>query len=218
MDDAPIDKPTSESEATMVNAGAVTNQAVTNGNEKAAGSGFLMAAVPWLLFTVVAERGTLKIASIGALLIAIWVSRPGIQAGKPKVLELSAVFTFAAFTVAAFLVDPSVAHWLERYARAIAAGLLALVAFGSLLFVPFTEQYARERVPQQAWSSPRFRAINRRLTTIWALTFAAMVPFHIAAGAIDSRPTNILFNWVTPLVLVFVAMKLSNALTPDAEA
>ena len=91
----------------MVNAGAVTNQAVPNGKEKAAGSGFLMAAVPWLLFTVVAERGTLKIASIGALLIAIWVSRPGIQAGKPKVLELSAVFTFAAFTIAA----PSTRGW-----------------------------------------------------------------------------------------------------------
>jgi hypothetical protein len=202
----------------MVHAGAVTNQAVPNGKEKAAGSGALMAAVPWLLFTVVAERGTLKIASIGALLFAIWIARPGIQAGKPKVLELSAVFTFAAFTIAAFVVDPSVAHWLERYARAIAAGLLALIALGSLLFVPFTEQYARERVPRQAWSSQKFKAINRRLTTIWALTFAAMVPFHIAAGAIDSRPTNILFNWVTPAVLVFVAWKLSNALAQGVEA
>ncbi len=202
----------------MVHAGAVTNQAVPNGKEKAAGSGALMAAVPWLLFTVVAERGTLKIASIGALLFAIWIARPGIQAGKPKVLELSAVFTFAAFTIAAFVVDPSVAHWLERYARAIAAGLLALIALGSLLFVPFTEQYARERVPRQAWSSPKFKAINRRLTTIWGLTFAAMVPFHIAAGAIDSRPTNILFNWVTPAVLVFVAWKLSNALAQGGEA
>lgn len=202
----------------MVNAGAVTNQAVPNGREKAGSSGFLMAALPWLLFTVVAERGTLKLASIGALLIAIWVSRPGIQAGKPKVLELAAVATFAAFTVAAFVVDPSVAHWLERYARAIAASLLALIAFSSLLFVPFTEQYARERVPRQAWSSPRFKTINRRLTTIWALTFAAMVPFHIAAGAIESRPTNILFNWITPFVLVFVALKVSDAVAHGEEA
>jgi hypothetical protein len=191
----------------MINADAVPND-----SEKGGGSGMLMAAVPWLLFTVLAERGTLKLASIGALAIAIWISRPGIQAGRPKVLELGAVFTFAAFTLAAFVVDPSVAHWLERYARAIAAGLLALIAFGSLLVVPFTEQYARERVPSQAWSSPTFKAINRRLTLIWALTFAAMVPFHIAAGAIDSQATNILFNWLTPLLLVLAAMKLSNAL------
>lgn len=196
----------------MVNAGTVPNS-----KEKSGGGGFLMAAVPWLLFTVVAQHGTLKLASIGALLIAVWVARPGIQAGKPKALELGAVVTFAAFTVAAFVVDPSVAHWLERYARAIAAGLLALISFGSLLAVPFTEQYARAKVPSEYWSSPKFKAINRKLTTIWACMFAAMVPFHIAAGAINSRPTNILFNWVTPFALVFLALKLQSALTQDEE-
>lgn len=197
----------------MVNA-----QAVPNKKDKSGSSGFLLAVVPWLLFTVVAEHGTLKLASIGALVIAIWIARPGIQAGKPKALEVGAVVTFAAFTVAAFVVDPSVAHWLERYARAIAAGLLALIAFASLLAVPFTEQYARDKVPSEYWSSPKFKAINRKLTTIWACTFAAMVPFHIAAGAINSRPTNILFNWVTPFVFVLVAMKFQSALTQGEEA
>ena len=197
----------------MVNA-----EAVPEGKQKTGSSGFLMAAVPWLLFTVVAEHGTLKGASIGALVIAIYVARPGIQAGKPKALELGAVVTFAAFTVAAFVVDPSVAHWLERYARAIAAGLLALISFGSLLVVPFTEQYAREKVPSEYWNSPKFKAINRKLTTIWACTFAAMVPFHIAAGAINSKPTNILFNWITPFVLVFLALKLQSKITQGEEA
>ncbi|MGA2011493.1 MAG: hypothetical protein ABSH51_13335 [Solirubrobacteraceae bacterium] len=197
----------------MANAGAVSNQ-----KEESGSSGFLLAAVPWLLFTVVAEHGTLKAASIGALVISIWVARPGIQAGKPKVLELGAVLTFAAFTVAAFVVDPSVAHWLERYARAIAAALLALIAVGSLLAVPFTAQYARERVPPEVWNSPEFKAINRKLTTIWALTFAAMVPFHIAAGAINTRPTNILFNWITPFLLVFAAMKVTTTVSKSEEA
>jgi hypothetical protein len=197
----------------MVSTGAIPNK-----SEKGGSSGFVLAAVPWLLFTVVAERGTLKLASIGALLFAIWIARPGIQAGKPKVLEVAAVVTFAAFTVAAFAVDPSVAHWLERYARAIAAGLLALIAFGSLLFVPFTEQYARDRVAPQVWSSPKFKAINRRLTAIWGAAFLAMVPFHIAAGVLDTRPTNILFNWITPFLIVGVAWKLSNALAQGEEA
>jgi hypothetical protein len=196
----------------MVNA-----QAVPDKKEKSGSSGFLMAAVPWLLFTVVAEHGTLKLAAIAALVISIYVARPGIQAGKPKALELGAVVTFAAFTVAAFAVDPSVAHWLERYARAIAAGLLALIAFGSLLAVPFTEQYARDKVPSEYWGTPKFKAVNRKLTTIWACTFAAMVPFHIAAGAINSRPTNILFNWITPFALVFLALKLQGKLTQGEE-
>ena len=140
----------------MVNADAVPNQ-----DQKTSGSGFLMAAVPWLLFTVAAEHGTLKLASIGALLIAIWIARPGIQAGKPKILELGAVLAFTGFTIAAFVVDPSVAHWLERYARALAAGLLALIAFGSLLTVPFTEQYAAR---EGSVSSSGTRRSSRRST------------------------------------------------------
>jgi hypothetical protein len=51
-------------------------------------------------------------------------------------------------------------------------------------------------VPRKFWHSPMFEATNRRLTTMWALVFAAMVPSHVLAGAIDKRPTNIIFNWV----------------------
>jgi hypothetical protein len=37
-------------------------------------------------------------------------------------IELAAVATFAVFTVIAFIADPSVTHWLTRYARAVASG------------------------------------------------------------------------------------------------
>lgn len=76
------------------------------------------------------------------------------------------------------------ADFVHRYSRAIAAGLSA-IGFGSLLVVPFTEQYARESVPRQFWSSPQFKPINRHLTTMWALVFAAMVPAHVIAGALE---------------------------------
>jgi hypothetical protein len=45
-----------------------------------------------------------------------------------------------------------------------------------------------------------------------------MVPFHIAAGAINTRPTNILFNWITPFLLVFAAMKLTTTVSKSEEA
>jgi hypothetical protein len=86
--------------------------------------------------------------------------------------QLAAVLALAAFVgiaAIAFAVDPAGGDTLARYARGIAAGLLSLIAFASLLFVPFTEQYARESVPEQFWSSPRFKAVNRRLTTMWAV-------------------------------------------------
>ena len=120
---------------------------------------------------------------------------------------------FAGFTVAAFVVDASTAAWLARYARAIAAALLALIAFGSLLVTPFTEQYARESVPRRLWSSPRFVAVNRQLTLMWASVFTAMVPAHIIAGALDTRRANTIFNWVIPIVLIVWAAKRTAAVS-----
>lgn len=177
-----------------------------------------IALVPWVLFTIVAEHGTLKLASLAALVIAVGISLPGIIKGRPKLLELGAVVAFIGFTVVAFAADASLGEFAERYARAIAAALLALIAFASLASVPFTEQYAREEVPQEHWSSPKFKSVNRRLTLMWGTVFAAMVPFHIAAGAIDTRPSNIVLNWAIPIGLVLWGIKQTSVITGEEEA
>jgi hypothetical protein len=194
-----------------------THEQATN-QEGTHGSGVFIALVPWVLFTIVAEHGTLKIASVAALVIAVGISLPGIIKGRPKLLELGAVVAFVGFTVVAFAADASLGEFVERYARAIAAALLALIAFGSLLTVPFTEQYAREEIPRELWTSPTFKSVNRRLTVMWGTVFAAMVPFHIAAGAIDTRPTNIVLNWVIPIGLVLWGIKQTSVITDKEEA
>ena len=167
------------------------------------GAGLIVGLVPWFLFTIIADHGTLKLASVASVVIAVGVcvhsARDG---GRPKMIEFAAVATFIAFTIVAFVADPSVTHWLTRYARAVAAGVLALLVFGSLLFVPFTEEYAREAVPRERWSSPRFKAINRRLTVMWGGVFAVMTVSHVIAGVIDHKGTNIIFNWAIPIALV----------------
>jgi hypothetical protein len=191
----------------------VNSQALPREGERSRGAGIFIALVPWVLFTLVAQHSTLKIASAAALVIAIGISLPGLKAGRPKLLELGAIAAFAGFTVVAFAADASAAEFVDRYARGIAAALLALIAFVSLMSVPFTEQYAREEVPRELWSSPRFKAVNRRLTLMWGAVFAAMVPFHIAAGVIDTRPTNIVLNWVVPILLVLWAVKQTSVIT-----
>jgi hypothetical protein len=170
-------------------------------------NGMYIALIPWVLFTVIAAHSTLKVASVAALVIAIGIAVPGVRSGHPKAIEVGAAVAFAAFTVTAFVVDINTAHWLTRYARAIAAAMLALIAYGSLLGTPFTEQYAREQVPEQFWNSSQFKAVNRRLTLLWAYVFTAMVVSHIIAGAIDHKATNIVFNWVIPIFLVTSAIK-----------
>jgi hypothetical protein len=186
-------------------------------NNAGPGSGIYLAFIPWIVFTLVAQHSTLKLAS-GALLASVMIAARSARAGGPKLLELGAVLAFVGFTAVAFIADPATAAFMDRYARAIAAGLLSLIAFGSLLVVPFTEQYARESVPRQLWSSPRFKQINRQLTTMWALVFAAMVPAHVIAGALDTHRANLIFNWAIPIALVIWAAKRTTAVTDNAEA
>jgi hypothetical protein len=182
------------------------------------GSGIYLAFIPWIVFSLAAQHSTLKLAAIGALLASVLIAARSIRAGGAKVLELGAVLAFVGFTVVAFIADPATAAFLDRYARAIAASVLSLIAFGSLLVVPFTEQYARESVPRGLWSSPQFKRINRQLTTMWGLVFAAMVPAHVIAGAIDTHRANLIFNWAIPVALIIWAAKRTTAVSDSAEA
>jgi hypothetical protein len=187
-------------------------------NQAGPGLGIYLAFIPWIVFSVAGEHSTLKLAAIGALLASMLIAARSARAGGPKLLELGAVLAFVGFTAVAFMADPATATFLDRYARAIAAGLLSLIAFGSLLVTPFTEQYARESVPRALWSSPQFKHINRQLTTTWAVVFAAMVPAHVIAGAIDTHRANLIFNWAIPIVLVLWAAKRTARVTDGAEA
>jgi hypothetical protein len=176
------------------------------------GKGIFIALIPWIVFTVLASHATLKIGSLAALATAIVIAGLSVvRAGRPKLLEVGAVVTFIGFVVVAFLADASTAHWVARYARGIAALILSAISFASLLFTPFTEEYARDQVPEQYWSSPKFKEVNRKLTTMWACIFAAMVPFHAIAGTINTKPGNIIFNWAIPLGLVYWGIKRSSA-------
>jgi hypothetical protein len=183
------------------------------------GKGIFIALIPWIIFTVLAAHATLKLGSLVALAAAVLIAIPGIRKGNPKSLEVGAIITFIGFVVVAFLADSATAHWVARYARGIAALILAGIAFGSLLFVPFTEQYAREQVPEQYWGSPQFKQINRKLTTLWGFVFIAMVPFHIIAGAVNTKPAMIICNWVIPIGLVIWGIKRTSSISDsDSQA
>ncbi len=171
------------------------------------GAGIYLAFVPWVLFTLITQHDSLKAAAIVALVASLVIAIRSVLATGPKLLEMGAVVAFAGFAIAAFTVDASTAAWVARYARAIAAAVLALIALGSLLITPFTEQYARESVPREFWSSPRFVQVNRRLTLLWGLVFTVMIPSHVIAGAIDTRRANTIFNWVVPIILIVWAAK-----------
>jgi uncharacterized membrane protein len=179
-------------------------------------SNIYIAFVPWLLFSVITRRFEVEDAAVIALVASIAISVPSLRGGRPKLLETGAILAFVGFTIVAFAGDDATRDWLARYARAVSAGLLALIAFGSLMRTPLTEQYARETVPREYWSSPAFRRVNRQITAMWGAVFVLMVPSHILAGAIDTHRAFTIFNWVIPIALVVFAVKRTTRLSAGA--
>ncbi|MEU8005499.1 hypothetical protein AB0B66_30445 [Catellatospora sp. NPDC049111] len=163
--------------------------------------------VPWIIFWVVSGPSTWEFAAGGALVAALILLIPSHEHGRIKLLEIVSVLFFGALTVAGLVLDHSRLLWLEQYAQAISSAVLAVVVLGSLAFTPFTEQYAREQVPQQFWSSPRFKHVNRMLTLVWGLVFAVCAVLGFLA-----QPENggsAWLNWIIPIALLAGAFKFT---------
>jgi hypothetical protein len=187
----------------------------------------LVGFLPWIAFSLVATRvgaGAVGLAALLALVIAaVLVGRSLSRGESVKLLEATAVGTFALMGVWA-IVDPASDAFLADYGRGLAALVLAAVIALTLGVRPFTEQYARESVPQEYWDSPRFHAINRRISAAWAGTAAVMGVGHLIAGALTAseptgyltaRPADLLLNWVVPGLLVLATVRYSRRVAAD---
>lgn len=178
----------------------------------------LIGFVPWAVFSLVATRagpGAIGVAASLAFLVALGLVVWSVRRGESvKLLEVTAVIVFAGFAGVS-LITSAADDFLADYGRALAALVLALVIFVLLPVLPFTEQYARESVPRKYWHTPRFRAMNRRISAIWGVVVAGMAVSHAVAGAVAvpdpgvrllHRPVDLVFNWVIPGLLVWLAV------------
>lgn len=169
------------------------------------------ALAPWAVLGILTRYTTLQVGAAAALTIAVLVSLPSFAARRPKLLEVAGILAFAVFLALAILTHAGSASILFRYARAFATATLALIAFGSLLMVPFTEQYAREVTPPEVWQTARFKRTNRTITIAWGGVFAAMAVSHTIAGAINTTRGETIFNWVIPILLLVRMLRWMDA-------
>ncbi|GAA2365520.1 hypothetical protein Cme02nite_31400 [Catellatospora methionotrophica] len=163
--------------------------------------------VPWIIFWVVSGPSTWEFAAGGALVAALILLIPSHERGRIKLLEIVSVLFFGALTIAGLVLDRSGLMWLEEYAQTISSAVLAVVVLGSLAFVPFTEQYAREQVPQRFWSTPQFKHVNRMLTLVWGLVFAACAVLGVLAQ--PDHGGSPWLNWIIPIALLVGAFKFT---------
>ncbi|MGV9323090.1 hypothetical protein [Streptomyces sp. NPDC003660] len=186
---------------------ATTEQISPKKKPVGTGSVFLSFA-PWIIFGVVASPSTWEYAALAALVAALVLSAQDLLHGKIRILDAAGIVFFAVLSVLALALNRSDLLWVETYAQVISNGLVAVVAFVSLLYDPFTAQYARESTPRQYWDSPVFRHINRVLTTYWGVTFAIMTASTWLA--IHFPGQDDWFNWVIPIALLVIAVKFTQ--------
>jgi hypothetical protein len=167
---------------------------------------------PWIIFDVVASPSTWEFAALAALIASVVLAGPELREGRFMMLDIAGIVFFAVLAALAIFLDRSALDWVERYAQVISSGALALIALGSLAFLPFTEQYARLGASRDVWASPVFKKINRDLTAVWGLVFLITAVLGYVALHVDTGRDWL--NWIIPIGLLVLAIKFT-ARYPD---
>jgi MFS family permease len=170
------------------------------------------AFAPWIIYWVVANSDSNWLyGAVAAVLVAIIFAAPTIRAGRIKWFDAVTIVFFVGLIIAGLVVGAQDKDFMDNYAQVFSMAVLAAIAFGSLLFTPFTEQYAPDN-----WDTPSLKRINRVLTLVWGLVFAAVAVLGFIA---DREPTTDNWtNWVIPIVLLALAIRFTQLYPPRAIA
>ncbi|MEV0580081.1 MULTISPECIES: hypothetical protein [unclassified Streptomyces] len=181
---------------------------MTQANSGRRTGNLFFAFAPWIIFDVIAGPSTWEYAALAGLVAAVVLNLPDLRRGSYKVLEVAGIAFFAVLSVLALFLDRQDLDWLERYAQVLSSGVIAVVALGSLAFVPFTEQYARDTTPREVWGTPVFRHVNQVLTLVWGGVFVATALLGLLA--IHTSSGSDWYNWVIPAVLLVLAVRFTE--------
>jgi hypothetical protein len=190
-----------------------------------------LSLIPWVLFTVIAGHAGANFvgwAAAVAGLMTLGIAIKGMtdrsadgHRSSLKVIDAAGVVTFAVMTALAFTGSHSLRQDIVDYGRGACALVLAVVMLGSLLFIPFTEQYARESTPRAYWHSPVFRSINRHISAAFGIAVLVMTVGHFYSGYLESHggittAANLILNWMIPIGVILAALKYTDRITASA--
>ena len=188
-------------------------------------SKMFLSLIPWVLFTLIAGHAGAQFvgwAAAVAGLLTVVITVKGVNErtadghrSSLKIIDVAGIITFAAMTALAFAGSDDLRRNIVDYGRGTCALILAVVMLGSLLVVPFTEQYAREQTPQQYWHSPVFRSVNRHISAAFGVAVLAMTVSHFYSGYLESHSglstgMNLVLNWIIPVLLILGALKYTD--------
>ncbi|WP_030176044.1 MULTISPECIES: hypothetical protein [Actinomycetes] len=185
--------------------------------------GFAVGLAPWLLFLVLphdlAGSGPVA-AALTAAAVATTLTMWTKSLGGLNVLAAAGAATFAAIAVAGGIGGTATRRWLTDFSPATALFVLAAVMLLSVVTVPFTELYARQALPKDYWGSPQLRAINYRISLVWAYTTLAAALSVVGAQffsrhLFDKPGTYLVYtlSWLIPILLILMAFRYTQITT-----
>jgi len=167
----------------------------------------LLGFAPYIAFFIVMRTISVEAGLWAAAVVAIlnggWHWR---RNHSLKVLEIGSIVLFVGLAAAT-----AVAHWnwtVMSIRLTVDSGLLVVVLVSLAIGQPFTLQYAREMVPKEYRNEPRLLEVNRVITWVWALAFAAMVGAH--AAAVFGPGKLVLFDVIVTIVAMTGAFSFTR--------
>jgi hypothetical protein len=171
---------------------------------------------PWLVFLLASRVTSLYGAVAVGALAAVVVLMRAMARGRVHMLDVASTIYFAALGTALVLIQPGHLDLWARYAQAGSHLALTILVFGSVLVGrPFTEAYAKDRVPESVWQTNRFHSLNRQISAVWGLAFLVGTVSLIAAGSVDSR--QVLLRIIVPFGTLYCAYMFTQKQTEGVQ-
>jgi hypothetical protein len=178
----------------------------------------ILAFTPLIVFSVLARflpHGWIGVAGLVAAvaaLIAILMSRP---VWPPKILNACSLVLFTLIAVLGFTLGTHDDRWLATWGGSGVGVVLGLLILILIPVMPFTEQFARESVPRDQWSSPMFKKINLVLSAAWGAAIFLLGASRLAAAAINGHTTRrlpeTLLGLIVPVVIILYMLRFSKS-------
>ncbi|MGW7369071.1 hypothetical protein ACWGI8_38030 [Streptomyces sp. NPDC054841] len=170
--------------------------------------------LPWILFSVLVGPGRFEFSVVIALAVAVVLvilGRLRHPHSSLKILEVADVVFFAALAVIGLMASPGTLRWLGTYAGEVSNVALTVIALGSMAIrVPFTVQYARERVPREYWNTSTFMHTNYVITGVWGLAFLVAAIAGAYGDIVLRNSGNIWTGWIIQIGAIIVALRFTD--------
>lgn len=183
--------------------------------------GIFLGFIPWIVFTLVAQRlaadGVAWSALLaGAFSLAFVVY--GRRTGNPTQLDIFSLVLFTIIAVVGFIGDHRVDQWLYEWGRPLVGVIIGLALVVTASTRPFTAEYAKRSTPREYWDSPVFSRINLVLSASWGVAITMIGLSAVLVTALDAHATgtnsphlvDLLLNWAVPIGVMVWMVQFTN--------